>query len=90
MSETGTDTATGFWQVVTLTESGTLEEIERAVGELALSHSVFRAGDGRRWRVEAICDHAPAEWPLPGETTVAPLEASALIPSHAPVLLLMS
>ncbi|MEC9344837.1 MAG: 50S ribosomal protein L11 methyltransferase [Pseudomonadota bacterium] len=65
---------TGYWQVVTLTESGDLAGIERAVGELALAHSVFRHEDGKRWRVEAICDHAPEEWPLSGETTVQPLE----------------
>lgn len=67
LSDTG-----GYWQVVTLTDLD-LEAIDRALGELPLSTAVFRAED-ERWRVEAILDHAPAEWPLPGETTVKPLE----------------
>lgn len=67
------DETTGYWQAVTLTDLAGMAEIERALGDLPLSTSVFRAADGR-WRVEAILDHQPAEWPLPGETTIEPLQ----------------
>ena len=66
------DDMDGYWQAVTLTDLAGLDEIERALGDLPLSTSVFKADDGR-WRVEAILDHEPAEWPLPGETTIEPL-----------------
>ncbi|WP_416896238.1 MAG: 50S ribosomal protein L11 methyltransferase [Minwuia sp.] len=70
MSEIGEET--GYWQVVTLTALSGLEEIEDLLGDLPLSTSVFRADDGR-WRVEAIVEARPDDWPLPGETTMEPL-----------------
>lgn len=63
---------TGYWQVVTLTTLGSLDEIEERLGDLPLSTSVFKADDGC-WRVEAIVEDRPRDWPLPGETTVEPL-----------------
>lgn len=70
MSEIGEET--GYWQIVTLTDLADLEAIDAALGELPLSTSVFRADDGR-WRVEAIVEERPDDWPLPGETTMEPL-----------------
>jgi len=63
---------TGYWQIVTLTDLAYLAAIEEALGDLPLSTSVFKADDGR-WRVEAIVEDRPSDWPLPGETTVEPL-----------------
>jgi ribosomal protein L11 methyltransferase len=63
---------TGYWQVVTVTSLTGLVEIDEALGDLPLSTSVFKTDDGR-WRVEAIVEDRPVEWPLPGETTIEPL-----------------
>lgn len=63
---------TGYWQIITLTSLSDPDEIEALLGDLPLSTSVFKADDGR-WRVEAIVEEKPDEWPLPGETTIEPL-----------------
>lgn len=63
---------TGYWQVVTLTSLAGLDEIDEALGDLPLSTSVFKADNGQ-WRVEAIVEDRPADWPLPGDTTIQPL-----------------
>jgi len=63
---------TGYWQVSTLTDIAELAEIDRLLGDLPVSSSVFKAADGR-WQVEAIVAERPEAWPLPGATSIEPL-----------------